>query len=71
MTDELYVILKEYLSLYFPEYYKVNYLLNWWYILWAEQMVLYSIVHFKLTLICVIMIILNKTKKYIKNITKL
>ena len=32
------------------------------YILWAELMVIYSIVYFKLTLLCVIMIILDETK---------
>ena len=53
MTDEHYVILKEYFCVYFTGYYKVDYLcltddVVLTYILWAELMVMYSILYFKL-----------------------
>ena len=67
MTDEHYIILKEYFCVYFTGYYKVDYLclpddMVLTYILWAELTVIYSKIYFKFTSICVIMILLNKTK---------
>ena len=67
MTDVHYVILKECFCVYFSGYYKVDYLcltddMVLTYILWAQLTVIYSIVYFKCTLICVIMILLNKKK---------
>ena len=55
MTDEHFVILKEYFCVYFTGFYKVDYLclandLVLTCILWAELTVTYSIVYFKLTL---------------------
>ena len=57
MTDEHCVILKEYFSVYFEGYYKVDYLCLTddkvsTYTQWAELTVIYSIVYFKCTLIC-------------------
>ena len=49
MSDEHFVILKEYFGVSFTEYYKVDYLcltddMVLTYILWAELMAIYSIV---------------------------
>ena len=61
------MILKEYCCVYFTGYDKMDYLcltddMVLTYILWTELMVIYSKVYFKLTLVCVIMILLNKAK---------
>ena len=67
MTDEHFVILKEYFCVYFARYYKVDYLylsddIGLTYVLWAELTVKYGMVYFTFTLFCFIMILLNKTK---------
>ena len=66
MADEHYIILKEYVCVYFVGYYKMDYMcltVNTvlTYALWAELMVMYCIVYLKFTLICVMMLF-NKTK---------